>query len=59
MRTVLVTGDAGFIGSHLTDFLIEDGNQVIFIDNLSRGILSNANPKAIFYLADISNEIVI
>ena len=59
MQTVLVTGGAGFIGSHLTDFLIEDGNQVIVIDNLSRGILSNVNPKAIFYLADISNEIVI
>ena len=59
MQTVLVTGGAGFIGSHLTDFLIEDGNQVIVIDNLSRGILSNVNPKANFYHADISNEIVI
>ena len=40
MRTV-VTGGAGFIGSHLVDLLISKGHEVVVIDNLSRGQLSN------------------
>ncbi len=38
---ICITGGAGFIGSHLTDFLIEKGNDVIVIDNLSLGTLDN------------------
>ena len=40
MRTV-VTGGAGFIGSHLTDLLIANGHEVVVIDNLSRGRVEN------------------
>ncbi|HEY6987521.1 MAG TPA: NAD-dependent epimerase/dehydratase family protein [Bryobacteraceae bacterium] len=40
-RTVLVTGAAGFVGSHLTDRLLELGNTVIGIDNFSRGTQGN------------------
>ncbi len=40
-RRVLITGGAGFIGSHLCDFLIEKGHRVICIDNLITGSLSN------------------
>jgi nucleoside-diphosphate-sugar epimerase len=39
--TILITGGAGFIGSHLTDKLIEEGCQVNVIDNLSSGLLNN------------------
>ena len=40
-RTVLITGAAGFVGSHLTDRLLELGNTVIGIDNFSRGTQGN------------------
>jgi len=40
---VLVTGGAGFIGSHLADLLIETGHKVVVIDNLSNGRLNNIN----------------
>jgi dTDP-glucose 4,6-dehydratase len=41
MRTILITGGAGFIGSHLAERLIADGNKVIVLDNLVTGSASN------------------
>ena len=35
---ILVTGGAGFIGSHLVDALIQDGREVVVVDNLSHGL---------------------
>ncbi|MBU4298478.1 GDP-mannose 4,6-dehydratase [Patescibacteria group bacterium] len=52
---ILVTGGAGFIGSHLVDKLIKVGHQVFVIDNLSSGKKENLNPKARFYQADIQD----
>jgi len=52
----LVTGGAGFIGGHLVDKLIEQGHEVIVVDNLSTGIKSNINPKATFINLDISER---
>lgn len=49
----LVTGGAGFLGSHLTDRLIEEGHDVIVLDNLLTGSVENVNPKAAFVNADI------
>src|SRR4030043_236587 len=37
----LVTGGAGFIGSHLAERLLKDGNEVVVVDNLSTGSLKN------------------
>src|SRR5687768_610875 len=53
MPHVLVTGGAGFIGSHLVDAYIERGWRVSIIDNLSTGRRENLNPKAEFHEADI------
>jgi UDP-glucose 4-epimerase len=55
MSKCLVTGGAGFIGSHLVDKLIEEGNEVVVIDNLSAGNKKNLNFKAHFYKIDICN----
>ena len=57
---VLVTGGAGFIGSHIVDRLISDGFEVRIIDNLSTGRLENiqrhlGNGKADFIKGDIRN----
>jgi len=52
-RTILVTGGAGFIGSHLVDALIRRGHKVVVIDNLSTGKKENINKKAKFYKIDI------
>ncbi len=53
MEKYLVTGGAGFIGSHLVDKLIEKGHKVIVIDNLSSGKKENLNPEADFHNLDI------
>lgn len=49
----LVTGGAGFIGSNLADELINRGEEVIIIDNLSAGKKENINPKAEFHRVDV------
>lgn len=49
----LVTGGAGFVGSNLVDELINRGNQVVVIDNLSTGKKENLNSKAEFYNVDV------
>lgn len=50
---VLVTGGAGFIGSHLVDALIAAGHETITIDNLATGVRENLNPQVRFHEADI------
>jgi UDP-glucose 4-epimerase len=50
---ILVTGGAGFIGSHVVDAYIETGHEVVIVDDLSTGRESNLNPGAKFYQVDI------
>ena len=52
---ILVTGGAGFIGSHVVDLYIENGHEVFVVDDLSSGRTSNLNPSATFYQMDIRN----
>ena len=49
----LVTGAAGFIGSHLCDYLLELGHEVRGVDSLARGDLRHVNPGVEFHKADI------
>ena len=51
---ILVTGGCGFIGSHITDELIDKGHDVVVADNLSSGSLINLNSKAKFIKADVT-----
>lgn len=56
MKRILVTGGAGFIGSHIVDAYVEAGNHVAVVDNLSSGSREFVNPKATFYELDIRSE---
>ena len=61
MKKVLVTGGAGFLGSHLVEQLLEQGADVVAIDNLFRGTMSNletvvGNPRFSFIDGDILDE---
>ncbi len=53
---ILVTGGAGFIGSHITDKYLEQGHNVVVVDNLSSGLKENVNPKAKFYELDVTHD---
>src|SRR3989338_319420 len=60
-KSILVTGGAGFIGSHLVDLLLSLGCYVKLIDNLSNGRIDNIcankkNRQFIFIKGDIRNE---
>jgi UDP-glucose 4-epimerase len=50
---ILVTGGAGFIGSHVVDAFVAAGHDVLVVDNLSTGKRGNLNPKARFFELDI------
>lgn len=52
---ILVTGGAGFIGSHVADAFIEQGHEVVIVDNLSMGRMENVNPQAKFVNMNIQD----
>jgi len=53
MARIVITGAAGFIGSHVTDLLIERGHEILALDNLSVGRLEQLNKKADFWKVDL------
>ena len=56
MMRVMVTGGAGYIGSVVTEELINDGHQVVVYDNLSKGHRAALSPAATFVHADLSDS---
>ena len=55
MAHVLVTGNAGLLGSHFVDYLLSKGHRVTGIDNLSGGYTENVNPDCNFIRLDLTN----
>ncbi len=55
MSKVLVTGAAGFVGSHVCDHLVNGGYDVVALDDLSGGFEDNVNPKAKFVSGSIND----
>ena len=53
---ILVTGAAGFMGSHLVDSLLDDGHEVPSLDDLSWGYKDNVNPKSSFTQPDLQER---
>ncbi len=64
MKRVLVTGGAGFIGSHLSETLLKQGDEIFIVDNLSTGSIENirhleGNKNLHVTVADINNKAVL
>jgi len=59
MKSFLVTGGCGFIGSHLVDSLLADGHRVRIIDNLSTGKLENVPSHCEIVLGDITDSLLV
>ena len=55
MKNILVTGGAGYIGSHIIEKLIKEKKNIFIVDNLSTGYKRLINKKAKFYKININN----
>ena len=56
VKNVLITGGAGYIGSHVTETLLKKNKKVFLVDNLSTGHKKLINKKAKFFKLDIANK---
>ena len=54
----LITGGAGFIGSHIADSLVKNGDSVVVVDNLQTGKLANLPSRVTFYREDITQPLL-
>lgn len=56
---ILLTGGAGFIGSHIADALVAEGHKISIVDNLLTGKMVNVNPAAEFYKRDVCDPFLV
>ena len=56
VKNILITGGAGYIGSHVTEILLKKNKKVFLIDNLSTGHRKLINSKAKFFKIDINDK---
>lgn len=56
---ILLTGGAGFIGSHIVDALVDEGHKISIVDNLQTGKMENVNPAAEFFEQDICDPALV
>lgn len=56
---ILITGAAGYIGSHMAHRLVELGETVVALDNLSTGVLENLPKAAVFHHGDVGNAALV
>jgi len=56
MKNILITGGAGYIGSHIAEILVKKQFNVFILDNLSNGHKKLINKKASFFKGDIKNQ---
>src|SRR5438874_3555287 len=57
--SVLVTGGAGYLGSHMTYALLEQGEQVVVLDNLATGVSGLVSPNAYFVEGDVADKVLV
>ena len=55
-NNILITGDAGYIGSHIVEQLVKTNSNIVILDNLVTGYKKLINKKAKFINADVKNK---
>ena len=56
IKNILITGGAGYIGSHISEILEKEKKNIIIVDNLSTGYKRLINKKSVFYKININNQ---
>ena len=56
IKNILITGGAGYIGSHISEVLVKNKKKIFIVDNLSTGHKSLINKKAKFFKIDINKK---
>jgi UDP-glucose 4-epimerase len=59
MATIMVTGGAGYIGSHMAHALLDRGDKVVVLDNLCTGVRALVPPKAMFVEGDVGDPLLV
>ena len=59
VKNILVSGGAGYVGSHTVKVLLEEGFNVVVLDNLTTGSVQAVAPKAKFFYGDIGNRLFV